>query len=333
MDRVRWGVIGAGDVVEYKSGPAFQRARHSELVAVMRRDRKLAEDFAHRHNVPRWYGDADELIHDPEVDAVYIATPPNSHRDYVERVARAGKPVYVEKPMARTAAECQSMINACGAALDGRGVPLFVAYYRRAMPRFATARQIIRSGRLGEVRSVLVRNQKPAANHTSWRHDPAVSGGGLFVDLASHTFDWLDHVFGPLAAIAGDASHPLAGKGSAETAVSASFTFASGIAGAGLWDYAAHESVDSIEVIGSEASLRLSCFGVEPLVVSSSGTTTHIDAPYPEIVQLPMIQEITDFLTGRISQASSTGATALRTAQAIDTVLAQYRARHSIAFD
>lgn len=288
-----------------------------------------------RHNVQRWYGDADDLILDPEVDAVYIATPPSSHRDYVERVARAGKPVYVEKPMARTAAECRAMIAACEAARDGRGVPLFVAYYRRAMPRFEAARRIIGSGRLGAVRSVLVRHQRPAADPVAglpWRQDPQISGGGLFVDLASHTFDWLDHVVGPLATIAGDASHPLAGAGSAETAVSAAFTFASGITGAGLWDYAAHEPLDSIEVIGTEASLRMSCFGDEALTVSGADTTIRIDAPYPEIVQLPMIQEITDFLTGRIDRVSSTGTTAFRTAQTIDTILAGYRERHAIVF-
>ncbi len=336
MDRVRWGVIGAGDVVEHKSGPAFQRAQRSELVAVMRRDRTLAQDFALRHNVPRWYGDADDLIFDPDVDAVYVATPPSSHRDYVERVAKAGKPVYVEKPMARTATECRAMLAACHGARDGLGVPLFVAYYRRTMPRFETARHIINSGRLGEVRSVLIRNHKPApdpAAPTPWRQDPSVSGGGLFVDLASHTFDWLDHVFGPIATVAGDASHPLAGAGSAETAVSAAFTFASGVTGAGLWDYAAHEALDSIEIVGTEATLRLSCFGGEPLTISGSGTISHIEAPYPEIVQLPMVQEITDFLTGRIDHASSTGETALRTAQVIDTVLAGYRSRHSITFD
>lgn len=141
--RVRWGIVGVGDVTERKSGPAFQQADRSELVAVMRRDAAKAADFAARHAVPRWYDDADALIADPEVDAVYIATPPDSHRDYVERVAAAGKPVYVEKPMARAATECRAMIDACETA----GVPLFVAYYRRAMPRFEIARELISGGR------------------------------------------------------------------------------------------------------------------------------------------------------------------------------------------
>lgn len=143
--RVRWGIIGVGNVTERKSGPGFQRAARSELVAVMRRDAARAADYARRHGVPRWYADAGALIHDPEVDAVYIATPPDSHMRYTLEVAAAGKPVYVEKPMARTAAECEAMVAACRAA----GVPLFVAYYRRAMPRFVKVKALLEGGAVG----------------------------------------------------------------------------------------------------------------------------------------------------------------------------------------
>jgi predicted dehydrogenase len=121
MERVRWGIIGVGDVTERKSGPGFQQAERSELVAVMRRTGELAADYARRHGVPRWYDDADALIADPEVDAVYVATPPDTHRHYALRAAAAGKPVYVEKPMARTADECNEMIEACEAAPSAPG--------------------------------------------------------------------------------------------------------------------------------------------------------------------------------------------------------------------
>jgi predicted dehydrogenase len=122
---IRWGIIGCGDVTEVKSGPGFQLATNSQLVAVMRRNGELAADYARRHHVPRWYDDADRLIADPEVDAVYIATPPAFHKPYTLAAAKAGKPVYVEKPMAMNAEECRDMVDACAQA----GVPLFVAYY------------------------------------------------------------------------------------------------------------------------------------------------------------------------------------------------------------
>ena len=143
MKTIRWGMIGCGDVTEVKSGPGFQKAEHSSLVAVMRRNGKLAEDYARRHNVPRWYDKAASLINDPEVDAVYIATPPASHKDYTLMCAAVGKPVYVEKPMALSFAECHAMIDNCRQA----NVPLFVAYYRRALDRFLKIKELIEIGR------------------------------------------------------------------------------------------------------------------------------------------------------------------------------------------
>ncbi|MFT3876808.1 MAG: Gfo/Idh/MocA family oxidoreductase [Propioniciclava sp.] len=331
MDRVRWGIIGVGDVTERKSGPGFQQAERSALVAVMRRDGERARDYARRHGVPRAYDDADALIADPEVDAVYIATPPDSHCDYAVRVAQAGKPVYVEKPMARTGAECRQMLEAA----SGAGVPVFVAYYRRTMPRFELARELIAT-ELGEVHAVAVKLEQTDRTSTPgplpWRLDPRAAGGGLFVDLASHTLDWLDHVFGPISRVSGHAGHPLRGRGSAETSVAASFTFANGVLGTGLWEFASSRRTDMIEVIGTAGTLRMPCFGEDPIQLIRGGECTAIPAPYPAVVQLPLIQQITDVLTGHASAASSTGATALRTADVVDAVLADYRAEHGIVF-
>ncbi|MDX5436908.1 MAG: Gfo/Idh/MocA family oxidoreductase, partial [Pontibacter sp.] len=139
MQKVRWGIIGCGDVTEVKSGPAFQKIENSELVAVMRRDSAKAQDYAARHGVPKWYDSAEALIHDPDVDAVYIATPPDSHAAYTLRVAAAGKSVYVEKPMALNYTQCQEMLAACNQA----NVPLFIAYYRRSQPLFLKVKELL----------------------------------------------------------------------------------------------------------------------------------------------------------------------------------------------
>ena len=116
MKTIRWGIIGCGNVTEVKSGPGLQKATNSTLVAVMRRNGALAQDYAARHNVPKWYTDAQALIDDPAVDAVYIATPPNAHKEYTLAVAKAGKPVYVEKPMALSLDECRAMARAANQA-------------------------------------------------------------------------------------------------------------------------------------------------------------------------------------------------------------------------
>ncbi|MGV8967244.1 MAG: Gfo/Idh/MocA family protein [Cellulomonas sp.] len=321
---VRWGIIGVGDVTEAKSGPGFQQARGSELVAVMRRDGAKAADYARRHGVPRWYDDAGALLADPDVDAVYIATPPDSHHDFTLQAAAAGKPVYVEKPMARTALECESMISACDAA----GVPLFVAYYRRALPRFVAVRDLLRDGAVGQVHAVSVRLQTPAPTWEPgalpWRLRPEISGGGLFVDLGSHTLDLLDHLLGPISEATGvatsqDRRYP------AEDTVAATFTCGSGVLGVGLWDFNAPDGLDEVEIIGSTGSLRFSSFGAEPLRLTTSAGLREIAAPYPPTVQLPLIQSVVEALTGR-GDCPSTGRSALRTARAIDSILASHRA-------
>ena len=170
MRHVRWGIIGCGDVTEVKSGPGFQKAGRSSLVAVMRRDAAKAEDYARRHGVPRWYADADALVADPDVDAVYVATPPSSHHRYTILAARAGKPVYVEKPMALHPAECDAMVLACRDA----GVPLFTAYYRRAMPRFAAIKRLVDDGAIGTIRAATIsmfRGVAAPAGPLPWRLD------------------------------------------------------------------------------------------------------------------------------------------------------------------
>lgn len=229
---VRWGILGVGDVCEVKSAPAMNVVDGSRLVAVMRRNEKLAEDYARRHGVPKWYGDADALINDPDINAVYIATPPNAHKDLTLRVAAAGKPVYVEKPMARSYKECQAMITACHEA----GVPLNVAYYRRALPHFVKLRALIESGAIGEVRYARIElNQQlpsPEDPDDNWRVDPEIAGGGLFYDLASHQLDLLDWLLGPIEAASGFAGNQ-AGQYAAEDIVSAAFRFASGAQGSG----------------------------------------------------------------------------------------------------
>lgn len=330
MERVRWGVIGVGAVTEAKSGPGFQRAEGSELVAVMRRSGDLAADYARRHDVPRWYDDADELINDPGVDAVYVATPPDSHGEYVLRSAKAGKPVYVEKPMARTAVECADMIAACEAA----GVGLFVAYYRRAMPRFTIVKDLVTSGRIGEVRSVSVRNERSGRADTAadagWRVNPRISGGGHFVDLGSHTLDLLDWLLGPVTHVSGVATNR-GGRYAAEDHVTAAFSFRSGAEGVGLWNYDSFQDVDLVEMTGTEGALSFSCFADEPLRLVTARGVEHIQAPYPAVVQLPLIQAVVDALTGR-GASPSDGYSAVRTARVIDTLLAEYRQHHGITF-
>jgi predicted dehydrogenase len=338
---VRWGIIGCGDVCEVKSGPAFYKAKGSALTLVMRRDAARAEDFARRHGVARFTTDASALIHDREVDAVYIATPPGSHAEYALEVARAGKPCYVEKPMARSAAECRAML----AAFEQARQPLFVAYYRRALPRFLRVREILASGRLGALCAIshtFQREVRPASTPTpdssgGWREQPAHSGGGLFLDLASHVLDLFDFLLGPVQDVAGyAASHALEGAGSgaprAEDGVVFSVRHRSGVLGTGRYNFRAASSVDRLELIGSRGSLGLSVFGTEPLELRVNHKLESLEVPQPEHVHQPLVQSIVDELNGTGERSVSRGESALRTSEVMDRVLSEYYGGREDAF-
>lgn len=325
MKTIRWGIIGCGNVTEVKSGPALQKAQGSQLVAVMRRNAALAQDYAERHGVPKWYADAAALIHDPDVDAVYVATPPDSHRAYTLAVAQAGKPVYVEKPMALNAVECQEMVAACRAA----GTLLFVAYYRRALPRFLKAKELVTGGVIGELRFVEILFTLPLETHPldqlPWRLRPEIAGGGLFVDLASHTLDFLDFVLGPVSRVCGFARNQ-AGAYPAEDIVSGAFEFENGVQAMGTWCFNSFESADRITFLGSGGKVTLSTFGTEPVQLETSGGIRAFDLPNPPHIQQPLIQEVVNELLG-VGGCVSTGESALRTSWVMDQLLSE-RAYH-----
>jgi predicted dehydrogenase len=326
MQIVRWGIIGCGDVTEVKSGPGFQKASNSSLVAVMRRSGALAREYAHRHGVPRWYDDAEALIHDPDVDAIYIATPPSSHKEYTLMSAQAGKPVYVEKPMALNFAECQAMIQACRVA----DVPLFVAYYRRALPRFLKIKQLVETQAIGQVRSVSIALYRPsdraAANphETPWRVRPEIAGGGYFVDLASHMLDFLDYLFGPVRSVQGFASNQ-AQHYAAEDIVTGTFVFDSGVHGVGTWCFSGFQPIDQIEITGSEGKLAFATFDASPLVLTTGAGVTEFPIEYPAHIQQPLIQQVVDALNGS-GACVSTGETAARTTRVMEQMLQSYYA-------
>jgi predicted dehydrogenase len=329
-DPIRWGILGCGDVCEVKSGPGFQRAHGSALVAVMRRQGHLAADFARRHGVPRWYDDARALVHDPEVDAIYVATPPGAHVEGVALAAAAGKPVYVEKPMARHTAECDAMLAACAAA----GQKLFVAYYRRALPRFLRVREILTSGVLGPLTQVSYRFATPLPANADpaqggWRLAAATSGGGLLLDLGSHVLDLIDFFTGPIPL---DTIHAHAARivpvTDAEDTLTAVFRTAAGTPAVTAWNFAAGAREDCLEFTGTAGRLSCSVFSTETIRLETAAGAETFTFPNPPHIAQPLIQTIVDELLGR-GTCPSDGASARRTNAVIDRMLeAYYGGRH-----
>ncbi len=327
METVNWGIIGCGAVTELKSGPAFKKIADSNLVAVMRRDAIKAKDYARRHQVPQWYDDAQKLIDDPGVNAIYIATPPNTHAQYAIMAMKAGKPAYVEKPMALNYKECREMIKVS----KETGQKLFVAYYRRALPGFLKVKELIEDGRIGQVRYVSIRLNNPFAEgdihpeNLQWRVDPAIAGGGHFFDLASHTLDYLDFVFGPVTRACA-ISENQGGKYAAEDIVLANFKFESGVLGTGSWcftiDPAAKE--DTLEFIGEKGKIVFSTFNPGPIRILTGSREEVITYTNTENIQFNLIRSIVEELTGKGTVCPSTGISAARTSKVLDEIVKDY---------
>ncbi len=322
---IRWGLIGCGNVTEVKSGPAFNKVPGSRLVAVMRRNMILAEDYARRHNVPKFYNVAEDLINDSEIDAVYVATPPSSHMEYSIAAIKAGKPVYIEKPMALNHAECMKINDAA----ERYGVPVFVAYYRRALPGFLKVRELIETGRIGKVSHLQILLFKaPSADEKAgnlpWRLDPAVSGGGHFFDLACHQLDYFDSLFGPVQEVKSIAMNQ-GGLYKAEDFVTAEFVFPDNIAGTGTWCFSLspESNRDIIEIYGSSGLISFSTFNFENIVlVNESGRKEFINER-PEHVQYFLIDKIVKALGGE-GTSPSTGISAARTSRVMDEIVRDY---------
>jgi predicted dehydrogenase len=324
---IRWGIIGCGDVTEVKSGPGFQKADGSALVAVMRRDVDKARDYARRHGVPKVHERAEDLIRDPDVDAVYVATPPSTHCELALAVAAAGKPCLVEKPMALNHAECLRMID----AFRAHKIPLWVAYYRRSLPRFLLVRDLLARGAVGRVTSVHVDVTAilPADGRASgWRFDPSVAGAGLFFDLASHCFDLLDFLLGPVTDVWGLSTNT-GGRYAAEDATAAAFAVGDRILGTGIWNFNAAQSFDRMTFRGSEGELRTPVFGDIDVVVvrgeAEEDTDVHAVRNPPHVHQ-PLIQTIVDELRGGAA-SPSTGESAARTSWVLDRCVEKYYER------
>ena len=314
---VTFAIIGCGDVTEQKSGPAFQKIKGSQLKTVMRRDADKVKDYARRHHVAHYTTDYLDILRDPEIDAVYIATPPNMHCFYTLEAAKYGKAVYVEKPMALTVAECKQMIAACETA----GVPLFTAYYRRGMEKFTTIQSILQSGRLGALRSVAYRFACPTPAvipHRSWLMNPQISGGGMLYDVGSHMIDTLRFLLGEVETACG-VSQNQSGAYPVHDDHSVALCFSSGVQGTMQLTFCAAQTVDEAVIHGTQGSLRFSILDNDPVVLEADGMTEEIAFSPEEHVEQGLITRVVDTLLGR-DTLESHGAYGLGTQEILEAV-------------
>lgn len=294
----RWGIIGCGDVCEVKSAPAYQQVDSFSLVAVMSRSLAKAQDFAKRHNVPKYYDNAQQLIDDPDINAVYIATPPDSHYEFALQVAKAGKVCCVEKPMALNFAQCQGMQH----AFAQQKLPLFVAYYRRSLPAFLQIKQWLDDQEIGHVRHIdwqFIR--PPSATHLAktpnWRTQQEVAKAGYFEDIASHGLDLMSFLLGTIKQAQGVASNQQA-LYSAYDAVAASLLFESGVTGTGHWNFAASNTTDKVLITGERGQISFSVFEESPAILTTADKCITLGMPKPTPIQGDFVQAMAEHLAG-----------------------------------
>lgn len=317
---IRWGIIGCGNVTEKKSGPAYRKTEGFELTAVMRRHADKARDYAIRHHIAKYYTDADELIRNREIDAVYIATPPDTHKYYGLKVAQAGKPCCIEKPLAPSHGDSKAILE----AFEKADVPLFVAYYRRSLPRFLQVKTWLDKDEIGDVRHIGWHLSKPPnefdlSGEYNWRTDPKIAAGGYFDDLASHGLDLFAFLLGNIKDVQGINTNQQS-LYKAKDAIVSCWLHENGITGTGSWNFGCHNREDRVEIFGSKGKIIFSVFDENPLVLDNGQEKQELFIDNPENIQLYHVNNMKAHLFDNIPHPS-TGSTAVHTAWVMDKIL------------
>ncbi len=302
MNNIKWGIIGCGDVTEIKSGPPLYKVPGSSLVAVMRRNGEKAADYARRHNVPKWYTDADELLDDPEINSVFIATPPNLHLEYALAALKKGLNVYLEKPVTLNAAEAQIIAQEVKRS-KGK---LSVAHYRRSLPMFLYVKELIDTGAIGDIRSAQIRlwqSIQPELGtllEDNWRIDGKRSGGGFFHDMSPHQLDLMLFYFGE-PQYYGGASLNQAGVNQVADHVTGHIVFKNKVVVNGSWSFnvVSQEATDLCEIVGSKGKISFPFFNKPHIVKLKNETGEHIkEFKHPEHISYFMIEQVVNYFNG-----------------------------------
>lgn len=294
---VNWGIIGCGDVAEVKSGPAFYKVDNSNLVGVMRRNKDKVQDFAKRHGVSNWTTNATSLIENQDINAVYIATPPSSHLEYALQCIKAGKNVYIEKPMVLNSHEADILLS----AVKSSNTKVTVAHYRRALPVFLKVKDLLDSNLIGKISSakIVIKQTENASliakSDENWRTNPKISGGGYFHDIAPHQIDLMCYYFGEVSEITKD---DLKDDLDSNQEVSGSLLFKNDVRFSGSWNFNASEEKDNCTIYGEKGTISFSFYGDE-IILTKDGKKEQFHFTNPNHVQQPMIKKTVSYFLGK----------------------------------
>ncbi len=321
MKTIRWGIIGCGDVTEIKSGPAYQNTKGFELLYVMRRDKNKLVDYAKRHKVSKYTTSASELINDPEIDAIYIATPPDTHLEYGLQVATVGKICCVEKPMTTNYPDSLKLQK----AFEEKNLPLFVAYYRRSLPRFNKVKEWIETSKIGDIRHIrwdLMRppHKQDTSEKYIWRTDAKIAPGGYFDDLACHGLDLFNYLLGDIKQVSGFSTSQN-NYYSAKDAMTASWIHPNNITGSGNWNFNCDRYEDWVEIYGSKGKIEFSIFQEKPIVLDSNSKKEELFIENPKHIQQYHVENMLKHISDQTFNHPSTGKTGMHANWLMDQIL------------
>jgi predicted dehydrogenase len=290
MNRVRWGLIGCGDIARKRVAAALRDSGNGDFVAVSRRQAELAESFAREFGARRWYADWRALLTDDEIDAVYIATPVYLHAAQTIAAAEAGKHVLCEKPMALSVAECDRMMAACRT----NRVRLGVAYYRHFYPVISRIKAIIAAGEIGEPMIVQMNAFEyfnPAPDHPrAWFISRSQAGGGPMMDFGCHRIEVLLNLFGRINGIQAFTDR-LRFEREVEDTSAAFFKFETGARATLTVTHTVMEGQDTLDIFGTAGSIHVPVLNQGLLRLSTAaGETTEVHPPHANLQQ-PLIED------------------------------------------
>ncbi len=292
MTKVRWGLIGCGDIAKKRIAPALRDSARSELVAVSRAKADLAEAFARQFGAGKWYADWHDMLRDSEIDAIYIATPVHLHAAQTVAAAEAGKHVLCEKPMALNVAECDEML----AASEANNVKLGIAYYRHFYPSVRRLKELLEVGEIGTPVVVQINAFEwfnPQPDHSrSWLIRKELAGGGPMFDFGCHRIEVLLNVFGDIDEVKALTTNDLFDREVEDTAT-ALFHFECGASGMLTVSHAAYEPRDTFDVFGSRGSIHVPVLNNgNMLIVNEEGERTESHPPAANLHE-PLIEDFT----------------------------------------
>lgn len=293
MTKIRWGLIGCGDIAQKRVAPALRDLPNVDFIAVNRAQAELAAAFAQQFGARKWYADWHELLADPEIEAVYIATPVHLHAEQTIAAASAGKHVLCEKPMALNVTDCDRMIAACKA----NGVKLSVAYYRHFYPVIARVKELLNAQAIGKPILAQINafewNAMQPDHPRYWFFTKAQSGGGPMMDFGCHRIEVLTNLFGAIVDVRAFTDN-LFFQREVEDTSAAFFKFASGVRATLSVTHAAFESCDTLAIFGTEGSLHIAKLNQGDLrILTSAGERLESHPPHANL-QLPSIADMTE---------------------------------------